>query len=108
MWGIFVVFCFVSIVLLYWVYMRKDVQTATTVKVNTALCLLGVATHCIRKAQVLFDNYTLVSECEQVKTELENLMMACLMYKHAVEDVLSERQKILHVVDHEIPKCKND
>ena len=64
MWGIFVVFCFVSIVLLYWVYMRKDVQTATTVKVNTALCLLGVVTHCVRRAQVLFDNYTLVSECE--------------------------------------------
>ena len=88
--------------------MRVDVQTATTVKVNAALCLLGVAIHCIRKAQVLFDNYTLVSECEQVKSGLENTMMACLMYKHAVEDVLPERKKILHVVDHEIPKCKND
>ena len=108
MCGSFVLFCFVSIVLFYWVYMRVDVQTATTVKVITAVCLLGVATHCIRMAQVLFDNCTLVNECEQVKSELENPMMACLMYKHAVEDVLPERKKILHVVYHEIPKCKND
>ena len=108
MWGIFVVFSFVSIALFYWMYMREDVQTAATVRVITAVCLLGVAIHCIRKAQVFFDNYTLVSECEQVKSELENPMMACLMYKHAVEDVLPERKKILHVVYHEIPKCKND
>ena len=56
--------------------MREDVQTATAVKVITAGCLLGVATHCIHKAQVLFDNYTLASECEQVKSDLENPMMA--------------------------------
>ena len=88
--------------------MREDIQTAATVKVITAVCLSGVATHCIRKAQVLSDSYTLVSECEQVKSELEKPTMACLMYKHAVEYVLPERKKILHVVDHEIPKCKND
>ena len=84
--------------------MREDVQSATTLKVITAVCLLGVARHCIRKVQVLFDSYTLVSECEQVKSELEKPTMACLMYKHAVEYVLPERKKILH----EIPKCKND
>ena len=108
MCGSCVLFCFVAIVLFYWVYMREDVQTATTVKVITVVCLLGVATHCIRKARVLFDNYTLVNECEQVKSELEKPMMDCLVYKHAVEDVLPERKKILHVVYHEIPKCKND
>ena len=84
----------------YWV--RHDVQTATTVKVITAVCLLAVATHCIREAQVLFDSYALVSECEQVKNELQKPIMACLMYKHAVEDFLPEKKKILHV------KCKND
>lgn len=100
-------FC-VYIVLFYWVYMREDVQTAATVKVITAVCLSCVATHCIREAQVLFDSYTLVSECEQVKNELEKPIMACLMYKHEVEDFLPEKKKILHVVGQEIPKCKND
>ena len=95
------------IVLFYRIYIREDVQTATTVKVFTAVCLLGVPTHCIREAQVLFDSYTLVSECEQVKNELEKPIMACLMYKHAVQDSLPEKKNMLHVVDHG-PKFKND
>jgi len=78
------------------------------VKGITAGCLLGVATHCIRKAQVLFDSYTLVTECERVKNELEKPMMDCLMCKHAVEDALPEKKKILRVVDHDVPKCKSD
>ena len=98
-------FCFFSTVLCYWVYL-KDVETGTTAKVITAGCLLGVATHCIRKGQVLFDSYALFSECEQVQNDLEKPMMDCLVYKHTVEDVLPE--KILLVVDHKIPKCKND
>jgi len=106
--GIFALFCFVSTVLCYWVYIREDVQTGTTVKGITAGCLLGVTTHCIRTAQVLFDSYTVASECDQAKYELEKPMMACLMYKHAVEDALPAKKKILHVVDNEIPKCKND
>ena len=93
--------------LCYWVYL-KDVETGTTAKVITAGCLLGVATHCIRKGQVLFDSYALFSECEQVQNDLEKPMMDCLVYKHAVEDVLPEKKKMLHVVDHEIPKCKNE
>lgn len=79
--------------LCYWVYIREDVQTGTTVKGITAGCLLGVATHCIRKAQVLFDSYTLVSECKDVKKELEKPTMDCLMCKHAVEDALPEKKK---------------
>jgi len=67
-------------------------------------CLLGVATHCIREAQVLSHSYTLVTECEQVKNELEKPMMAYLMCKYAVEDALPEKKKILHV----ILKCKTD
>ena len=104
----FVLVCFVSIALCYWVYIREDVQTETTVKGITAVCVLGVATHCIREAQVLFESYTLVSECEQVRNELEKPMMSCLMYKHAVEDVLPKKKKLLNVVDHEVPKCKTD
>jgi len=71
-------------------------------------CLLGVVTHCIRKAQVSIDSYAVASECDEVKQELEKPMMACLMYKHAVEGALPEMKKILRVVDHEILKCKND
>ena len=99
-------FCFSSTVFYYWLYLIEDVETGTTAKGITAGCLLGVATHCIRKAQVLFDNYALVSECEQVQNDLEKPMMDCLVYKQTVEDVLPE--KILLVVDHKIPKCKND
>ena len=97
-----------SIVLCYWVYPREDVQTGTTVKLITYGCLLGVATYCIRKAQVFFDSYAVASECDEVIKELENPMMACLMYKHAVEDTLPEKKKMLRVVDHKILKCKND
>ena len=96
-------FFFASTVLSYWVYLKEDVETGATVKVITAGCLLGVVILSVRKAQVLFDSYTLISECEQVTNELENPMMDCLMYKHAVEDFLPEKKKILHVV-----KCKND
>ena len=101
-------FVFFSTVLCYWAYLKEDVETGTTAKVITAGCLLGGATHCIRKAQVLFDSYAFFSECEQVQNDLEKPMMDCLVYKHSVEDVLPERKKILHVVYHEIPKCKND
>ena len=104
-------FRFATTVLCYWVYLTEEdqVETRTTMKVITAGCLLGLAILCIRKAQVLYDSYTLVSECEQVKHELEKPMMDCLMYKHAVEDVLPEKKTMLHVrVGHEIPKCKND
>jgi len=93
-------------VLSYWVYIKEDV--GISVIGITAVCFLGVATHCIRKAQVLFDSYSLVSECEQVGDELEKPRMACVMYKHTVEDFLPQKKKILHVVDHEIPKCKYD
>jgi len=95
-------------VLCYWVYIREDVQTGTAVKGITVGCLLGVTTHCIRKVQALFDSYTVASECNQAKYELEKPMMACVMYKQAVEDALPAKKKILHVVDNEIPKCKND
>ena len=101
-------FYFASSVFCYWVYLKEDVETGTAAKMITAGCLLGVAILCIRKAQALFDSHTLASECKQVKDDLEKPMMDCLMYKHAVEDVLPEKQKILRVVDHEIPKCKND
>lgn len=45
---------------------------------------------------------------EQVKNELKKPIMASLMHKHAVEDFLPDKKKILHVVDHEIHKCKKD
>lgn len=93
---------FVSIVLCYWVYVKQDVQTGTTVKGITAGCLLGMAILCIRKAQILSDSYTLVSECEQVKNELEKPKMAYVVYKQAVEDTLPEKRKMLHVVDREL------
>lgn len=92
----------------YWVYIKEDVETGISVKGITAVCFLGVATHCVRKAQVLSESYSLVSECEQVGNELENSRMACVMYKHMVEDFLPQKKNILHVVDHEIPKCKYD
>lgn len=76
-----------------------------SVKWITAVCFLGVAKYCIRLAQVLFDSYSLVSECEQVINELEKPRMDCVMYKHTVEDFLPQQKKILHVVDH---KCKYD
>ena len=94
--------------LCYWVYIKEDVQTGTTVKVITAVCVLGVASHCIRKAQVLFDSHSLVSECKEVKKELETPMKDCLVYKQVVEDILPQKKKLLIVVGHEIPKCKND
>ena len=102
-------FCFVvSIVLCHWVYVKEDVETGPFVKAITAVFLLGVATHCIRSVQVFFDSCTLASECEEVKYELEKPIMACLMYNHVVENELPEKKKKLHVVDHEIPKCKSD
>jgi len=89
----------------YWVYIKEDVETGMFVKGITAVCFLGVATHCIRKAQVLFDSYSLVSECEKVINELEKPTMDCVKYKHKVEDFLPQKKKILDVVDH---KCKYD
>ena len=59
-------------------------------------------------SSVIRQSYAGTSECKQVKDDLEKPMMDCLMYKHAVEDVLPEKQKILRVVDYEIPKCKTD
>lgn len=49
-----------------------------------------------------------VNAGEQVKNELKKPIMASLMHKHAVEDFLPDKKKILHVVDHEIHKCKKD
>ena len=92
----------------YWVYIKEDVETGMSVKGITAVCFIGVAAHCIRKAQVLFDSYSLISECEQVANELQKPRMACVMYKHKVEDFLPQEKKILQVGDHEIPKCKYD
>ena len=101
-------FYFASTVLCYWLYIREDLQTGTTVNVIMAGCLVCTTIHCIRRAQVLLDSYAVANECDEVKKELENPMMACLMYKHAVEDALPEKKKMLRVVDHEIPKCKRD
>ena len=92
----------------YWVYIKEDFETGIFVKGITAVYFLGLTTHCIRLAQVLFDSYSLVSECEQVINELEKPRMDCVMYKHTVEDFLPQQKKILHVGDHEIPKCKYD
>ena len=92
----------------YWVYIKEDFETGTSVKWITAGFLLGVATHCIRKAQVLFDSFSLVFECKHVKNELENPMIDWMRFKQTVEDLLPQRKKILNVVDYEIPKCKNE
>ena len=89
--------------LCYWAYVKEDVQIGTVVKgISTGGCLLGVAILCVRKAQVLSDSYTLVSECEQVRNELEKPKMAYMVYKQAVEDTLPEKKKMLYVVDHEL------
>ena len=50
----------------------------------------------------------MVFECKQVKNELENPRIAWMRFKETVEDLLPQRKKILNVVDHEIPKCKNE
>ena len=69
---------------------------------------LGMAMFCKNQAQVLLNNYMLISECEQVKHELEKANLAYMKCKLALEDTLPGEKKLLHVGDYEVSLQERD
>lgn len=109
-------YCFTFIVLYYGAYVKENSETGMKGITVANLLAVGIAMFCKREVQVLFNNYKLVKECEQVKRELKKSEVVYKKCKEAVEVALPEQEKRLHVVDNEVSlyrslqglKCKED